>query len=498
MTKILRTTAAWRISIWTTVAFAIGTAGAFSIVYLRISQGIRDRSDAWLQGEAEVLARVSADTPRDRLYHRIIGEVAELASRELPEERNAQGQNLNSVFFLEEDVNNKENPPLWVGPSEDDAFLRAIHNSKPSPASPQPLKVDGWPTTFRMVTRHENGKDIYLGLSDRGTNHLLHAFTRRFVLLWGGTVLIGFLISYLSAYRTLRRVERITETVGRIGSKDLGERLPEPANSDEISRLAKTFNRMLDRIESSVSELRLVTDGIAHDLKSPVTSIRGMLESALSKQSDDQLRNSICEAIEGLDRLSNLLNMTLDVAEAQAGALRMERSPVDLSSVLKQLVDLYQPSLAEHQHELTLDIRDHVVVDADVPLLHRVISNLLENELAHLPLGCKIAIKLQSKDGSADLVIEDNGPGFPPDISSRAFERFVKGKHSQGHGLGLAFVDAVVQAHGGSVKVADCPAGGAIVTLSLPTRMLQVVIAGNLDDLTVSPTLTSRPGRPFF
>jgi signal transduction histidine kinase len=291
--------------------------------------------------------------------------------------------------------------------------------------------------------------------------------------LWGGTVLLGFLISYASAYRTLLRVERITETVGRIGSKDLGERLPEPANSDEISRLAKTFNRMLDRIQSSVIELRTVTDAVAHDMKSPITSIRGTLESTLSSEPDEHWRDSIGEAIEGLDRLLYLLNTTLDVAEGQAGALSLDRTAVDLSAVVKRLVNLYQPAMAERHHELALDAESRVVVDADLSLLHRVISNLFENELAHLPAGCRIAIRLRSHEGSAELIIEDNGPGFSPEIISRAFERFVKGKDSQGHGLGLAFVDTVVQAHGGVVTISDRPEGGAVVTLSLPA--LQVV-----------------------
>ncbi len=115
MPKVLRTTAAWRISIWTTLAFALGTALAFSIVYFLVANAIQKRSDAWLSGEAEVLARVSADTPRDHLYNRIVREVAELATQELPDERNARGQRLNSVFFLESDPENKESP-LWVGP----------------------------------------------------------------------------------------------------------------------------------------------------------------------------------------------------------------------------------------------------------------------------------------------------------------------------------------------------------------------------------------------
>ena len=143
-------------------------------------------------------------------------------------------------------------------------------------------------------------------------------------------VVLGFLISYTSARRTLKRVERITETVARIGSEELDERLPESPKADEISRLAQTFNHMLDRIQASVHQMRGVTDSVAHDLKSPVTSIRGRLEAALSDGDPNRLEESVGEAIEGLDRLSDLLNTTLDLAEAEAGALRLDRTPVDI------------------------------------------------------------------------------------------------------------------------------------------------------------------------
>ena len=164
MAKALRTTAAWRICIWTTLAFASGTAIAFSVLYLLVAQGIRDRSDAWLSGEAETLAQVSASTPPDRLYHRIVGEVAELATRELPDERNARGQRRNSVFFLEEDPGSSD-PPLWVGPTPNDAFLNAIHSTHLAPGGAQSLKVEGWPTAFRLVKRQDGGRTLYLGLS---------------------------------------------------------------------------------------------------------------------------------------------------------------------------------------------------------------------------------------------------------------------------------------------------------------------------------------------
>ena len=445
---------------------------AFSIVYFLVSEGIRERSDTWLNGEAEVLAQVSADTPIDHLYTRIVREVAELATQEVPDERDARGERLNSVFFFATDPNNSEGP-LWVGPNSKDAFITAIQRARLVPGVPQTLKVEGWRPTFRVVVKAQKGRTVYLGLSNRGAKHLLHTLARRFLMVWGGMFLLGFIISYWSARRTLLRVERITETVARIGTEDLAERLPEPVNSDEISRLAKTFNHMLERLQSSVNQLRTVTGAVAHDLKSPVTLIRGTLESALCSEGNEKWRDSVGEAIEALDRLLQLLNTTLDLAEAEAGALHMDRRPVDFSDVVRRLVDIYQPAMAERHHEVTIDLEKHVVVDADPALLNRVVNNLLENELTHLPLGCRVSIRLHSHQGAAELVIEDNGPGFPPEIGSRAFERFVRGKHSPGHGLGLAFVDAVVQAHGGEARISDRVGSGAVITLSLPVNLRQ-------------------------
>lgn len=464
--KAARQTAAWRMSIWTTLAFALGTALAFAVMYVLVANITRERSDAWLSGEAEVLAQVSKETPRDNLYDRLVEEVAELATQEVPDERNRRGERLNSVFFLQ--TGRPGEPPLWLGPGSSEPFLHVIRGAQLSPGVPQSISIPGWRTPFRVVSRsRQDGVITYLGLSDRGAVRLLNRLTRSFIWVWAGMVALGFFISFFSAYRTLQRVERITETVARIGSEDLSSRLPEGPRGDEISRLSKTFNHMLDRIQKSVSQLRVVTGSIAHDLKSPVTSIRGSLELALSN-GDDNWRESMAGAIEGLDGLSRLLNTTLDLAEAEGGALQLRRETVDFSGVVRQFVDLYQPAMAERHHELVANLEPGITVEADSSLINRTVVNLLDNELTHLPEGRRISIALHSKDGEAELVIEDNGPGFPEELKERAFERFVKGKHSTGHGLGLAFVEAVTQAHGGHVKIAGRPGGGAVLTLSLP------------------------------
>jgi signal transduction histidine kinase len=458
-----RASAAWRIAGWPTVAFAVGSAVAFALMYLLIARDIRQRSDEWLSGEAETLADVSANTPRDSLYERLVQEVAELASHEVAPSTDTRQQN--TVFFLQITPRLE---PIWVGPQPKERFIQQIQNAHLVPGVPASLKVEGWKKPFRVVYHAPvNGGGIFLGFSDVAGSKMLERLTVSCLLAWVATVLLGFAVAWTVAHRTLARVVRITETVSEIGTEDLGTRLPEAPVRDEISRLSHTFNRMLDRIQASVNQLHVLTDSVAHDLKSPVTSIRGSLEVALSDDKNGQWRERVAEAIEGLDRLSLMLNTTLDLAEADGGALRLHKEPVDVAELVHQLVELYKPAMDMQSHKLQTSL-EAAVVEGDVALLNRAIANLLDNELAHLPSDQEISISLRPEAGHAVLVIEDSGSGFPRDLRERAFQRFVKGAHSTGHGLGLAFVDAVAQAHGGSVNISDRPGGGAMIVFALP------------------------------
>src|ERR1700674_2592704 len=232
--KPSRKTAAWRIAIWTTVAFALGSALAFGITYVVVANSVRERSDAWLSGEAEVLSEVSKSTPQDALYNRIMEEVAELATQEMPDEYGEHpSRTSSSAFFLQ--MGSRGEAALWVGPDMKDPFLRAIQKTNLAPGAPQSLKIEGESTPFRVVAKNrEMGGTIYLGLSDKAAMHLLDRLTEQFVMVWAATVFLGFIISYASARGTLRRVEHISETVARIGSADLSSRLPENRSSDEI------------------------------------------------------------------------------------------------------------------------------------------------------------------------------------------------------------------------------------------------------------------------
>jgi signal transduction histidine kinase len=468
--KIARPTlhsAAWRISLWATLAFACGTMLVFIFLHRFVASDMQRRSDAWLSGEVEVLGDVAERTPKNALYDRVVGEVAELAGKEVANRDSSAGASNASVFFLQEGGDGSL--LLWVGAGSGAANLRAIHAGKVTTGSPKDLRVQGFDVPFRVASTHiSDGSFIYLGLSERDELRVLRNLRLRFVLVWMLLVFLGFAIVFFTTKRMLSHVRQITEAASRIGHTDLSARVPTAVRMDEVGNLALTLNHMLDRIENSMHQLHTITDSLAHDLRSPLTAIRGKLEMSLSSGPQIDSSEQIVSVIEELDRLTDFLNKSLDVAEAKADALRLTRSEVDLDELLKIMVDLYEPSMSEKGIRIRLQSGGPLRIEADTALIHRMIANIYDNELKHLPASSTVNIRLQSQEGSALLILEDDGPGFDSEVLPQLFERRVRGGKSSGHGLGLAFVDAVVRAHGGTVAASNREEGGARLVVILP------------------------------
>ncbi len=459
--------AAWRISLWATLAFACGTMVVSIFLQSFVAGDIQRRSDAWLSGEVEVLGDVAERTPNNALYGRVVGEVAELAAREVPNKLASGSGTNDSVFFLQSGIDGSLK--LWVGTGSGQDHLKAILSAKIPPEHPSDVRVPGFSVPFRVAClRIGDGSHIYLGLSERDELRVLRSLRVRFFLLWLLIVLLGFSIVFLTTRRMLRHVRSITEAASRIGHSDLTARVPTTKRNDEVSQLAHTLNRMLDRIESSMHQLHTITDALAHDLRSPLTAIRGKLEMSLAAMNGEETAEPIVSAIEELDQLTDFLNKSLDVAEARADALRLTVTEIDMSQLLQTMVDLYEPSMTEKGLNIRLSSERGIIVAGDEGLVHRMIANLLDNELKHLAPASNVDISLQCSEGLAVLVFEDNGNGFDSEVLEHLFIRRVKGRTSTGHGLGLAFVDAVARAHGGTVEVVNRDAGGGRIAVSMP------------------------------
>ena len=470
--------AAWRISLWATLAFACGTMLVFVFLHNFVANDIQRRSDAWLSGELGVLADVAKRTPKDALYGRVVREVAELASREVPNKRlSANGIN-DSVFFLQTAADGSL--ALWVGAGDGSAELSAVRESKIPPDIPSDLHVKSVEIPFRVASvRMQDGSQFYLGLSEKDELRVLKKLRLRFFLLWLLLVLLGFAIVFYSTRRMLGHVREIAEAASRIGKSDLSSRVPTGGRKDEVAHLAFTLNHMLDRIERTVHQLHTITDSLAHDMRSPLTAIRAKLEISLSADARGAETESIVSAIDELDRLTEILNKSLDVAEAKADALKLDRVAIDLDELLRGMIGLYEPCMSEKGLRIQLLSAGALTIWADAALLHRMIANLFDNELKHLPSSCTVTISLRAANDNALIVLEDDGPGFASEIGLHMFEPRVKGLSSTGHGLGLAFVEAVVRAHGGSVTAANREQGGAQLSITWPLEAVEKVEAAH-------------------
>jgi signal transduction histidine kinase len=463
----VRHTAAWRLSAVATAAFALGTAAVFVAAYLMLAASIQQRGDDWLDDETALLAEMAATAPRDTLRQEFAREANELTHHRLSAPSQPEDAKESAVFFAL--LDSRGSPLLVHAPPTWREILPALDTPNTRPGPPRSVAVPGWKYPMRVAScALKDGNVLLVGESLRGDQQLLDETSQSLAWMWVGVTVCGFAVSWFSIHRVLARVNAITEVAAAIQPDQLGRRLPEEKHGDEIARLVATFNVMLDRIEASITQMRAIGDSVAHDLRSPVTAIRGSLEIALTTPDDSQVRDRVASALEGLDKLSALLDATLDATEAEAGALRLRRGRFDVRALAEDVVELYLPAAQDRGLTLTLRAPAPVEVWADGSLLRRALTNLLDNAMAHLPSGCRVDVAVTGTARGALISVTDNGPGFPSEIRDRAFERLVRGRKSTGTGLGLALVRATALVHGGTVRLDQPSGGGSVIELEIP------------------------------
>ncbi len=461
-------TAAWRISLWGALTFALGTTLIFGYVQSYFANDLQKHTDSWLTGELAVLADVAQRTPDDQLHDAVIREVAELASREAPHADESPSAIDRTVFFLMTDADYK--PLLHTGAGQPYSNISSILRSRVTTSVPRNVLLPGFDRPFRVAEMDlSNRQHIYLGFSTLYESKVLSTLRIQFVAIWFAMILLGSGILFVTTRSMLQRVQAISNTAAQIGRDNLAARVPVSERNDEISYLSVTFNQMLDRIQAAVQQLHTMTDAIAHDLRSPITAIRGRLELALMEPHANAKEETLASSIEELDRLTSLLDMSLDVSEANADALKLHKQPFELQELVRDLVNLYEPVFAEAGLTICLRNQNQTSICADAALLQRVIFNLFDNEVRHLSPARTVTIAVERRDAYGVLTIEDDGPGFSEEILPVLFEPYVKRKDSPGHGLGLAFVAAIVRAHQGRVTATNKPQGGASIAIELPS-----------------------------
>jgi signal transduction histidine kinase len=275
----------------------------------------------------------------------------------------------------------------------------------------------------------------------------------------------GSLLAWGLAAGMLRPVRRATATARTITETDLSRRIPVDGD-DEVADLAKTFNEMLDRLETAFTTQRRLADDAGHELRTPITIIRGHLE--LLGDDPVERREVIALVMDELDRMARIVNDLLLLAKAQEPGF-LELDPVDVAALTDEL---HAKAAGLAGRDWRIESRARAVIVADRQRLTQAVVQLAQNAVEHTDDGDEIAIGSSVRPDETRFWVRDTGPGIPPEEQERIFSRFARGtetRRSGGAGLGLAIVKAIAEAHGGRVEVTSRLGEGATFTIAVPT-----------------------------
>lgn len=318
----------------------------------------------------------------------------------------------------------------------------------------------------------EPGHILQIGKSLEEDVRLLEMF--REVFGTGVILIMAFsaLIGWFMARRALSGVEEVTQTALDISKGAFERRVQVRKRHDEIMRLADAFNLMLDRIHGLMTGMREITDHIAHDLKTPITRIRGLAESELtSARVSEKSLELAADTIEECDHLLLMINTLLQISETEAGVAGSVMERVDIADVVHDACELFRPLAQDKGIGITCEEAGRFYVDGDIHGLQRMIANLLENAVKYTPAGGTVMVSFSLKKDGIIIGIRDTGIGISEHDLPHLFERFYRSEPSRsqpGFGLGLSLARAVARAHGGDIKVTSRPGEGSLFNVTLP------------------------------
>ena len=357
-------------------------------------------------------------------------------------------------------------------------FVRVVDRGAEAIVLSQP---QGWDVSALETgsLRLWDGTLVQVGKSTDVRVDLLARFRAALGLVTLSIVIIALTGGVLVTRTAVLPIRRLTHAVARIirtGRTD--ERVPlagdarSPGGDDAIDELTTLFNAMLDKIEGLVSAMRGALDNVSHDLRTPLTRLRGSAELALAAPPDlDRCREALADCVEEADRVLVMLNTLMDISEAESGAMHLHRDDVRLADVVTRSMDLYRDVAESKTIVLASDAPADIVVSADRARIEQVVANLIDNAVKYTPAGGRVDIDVRRDAGHALLRVRDTGVGIPSDELPRIWDRLFRGDTSRterGLGLGLSLVRAVVEAHGGTVDVSSTLGRGSTFTVALP------------------------------
>lgn len=468
-----------RLTLWHVLSLALLLAAFSAGLYLSLRNALQDNLDSSIESRTAVLTRViQVENGLPILPIQLAPPVSgnEDADDDLDDDVSGELDDEELILMFD------SSGALLLDTSEPDEGLPTL-SREIQPVlggSERWLNVPGDDETFRVlaVPINRDGSIIgalAVGESDEDIEETLEDLIHIIRVAFPVAILLAALIGLLLAHRALAPIDRITRTAQQLSAKDLGQRLNLDLPDDELGRLARTFDNMLERLDLAFQRQRQFTADASHELRTPLTIIKGETEVALSRPRDADAYREVLGGIgEQSDRLIDLVKSLLLLARADAGEIPVQRDPVDVVAAVEIAVDQLRPLADQHDVALSVDGKPATIF-ADLTLFHQLLFNLLHNAIRHTPAGGNIRINWFLEPSRLRLEVHDTGTGIAAEHLPRIFDRFyrvdtARGRNEGGAGIGLAICRWIVEAHGGTISVESEVGSGSTFAVVLPTN----------------------------
>ena len=456
----LKGTLSFRLTLWYTVIFIFSSLLALSIFYYRISSITMERTDAELLEEMEEFSELRSEEDLEQVKAVMASEV-ESEDEEI----------FYRLLSIDGQVLAMSSTQPWGRLEVPGNILRDLRD-KSSPVLGT-LAIPNYEYKVRTIYGFISPTEVFqIGLSLEDNEEYLKVFRDLLFLLMIPLFIFSALIGWFMSRQALQGVEEVTLTAIDISKGSYDKRVQVKRRSYEVDRLANTFNFMLDRIQALLKSMREMTDNIAHDLRSPLTRIRGIAEMTLfSKNSIKDYENMAASTVEECDNLIEMINTMLDITETEAGVGEFNIEKVDLSKLILDACELFRPAADEKGVNIITILPDKLHCQGDSNKLQRLVTNLLENSIKYTEPEGSVTISASLDNGQVNIIFEDTGIGISEKDLPKIFERFYRcdvSRSKAGIGLGLSLAKAIANAFGGDIRVKSAMNKGSSFLVILP------------------------------
>jgi heavy metal sensor kinase len=456
----LRNTLAVRLTLWYAGIFTVSSCIAFLLFYTLITSFFHDRTNQELLGQVNRFSTLIAAEGIESVKNAAVIE--------------AQAAGVKKVFFrllaLNGQAFSSSNMSYWKDiPISETAIKELLRVNHPVFET---ISIQGRSEEVRILYAFLSPAIILqVGQAMESYSRFLDAFKGIFITTMTLLIVLAAGVGWFMARRAVSGVEAVTRTAQKISGGTLEERVPVKARGDEIDQLALTFNQMLDRIQTLLTEIKEMSDNIAHDLRSPITRIRGIAEVTLTTgRSLGEYETMAASTIEECDRLLGMINTMLMISRTESGIAPLSCEEINLTGLVREACDLFQTTAEDKGVSLNCNVPDQNRLIGDIRMLQRMLSNLIDNAIKYTPTGGSVTVSVSENDAQVVLFVKDTGIGISPGDLPRIFERFYRCDQSRaqaGIGLGLSLARAIARGHGGNITAKSGLNQGSTFTVTL-------------------------------